>query len=123
MRQITECIATNLAEKYEQTEYPKHCSPCFLVDEQGSHAKRLVVHYGRLNKLTKKHSGSLQSLKKALERAAHCCYQFQLDKRSRFWQVELTKRGHDLSVFIAPNSQVFKWEVMPFGLTNAPATS
>ena len=61
MRQITECIAADLAEKYEQPEYPKHCSPCFLVDKPRSNAKRLVVHYGKLNKLTKKHSGSLPS--------------------------------------------------------------
>ena len=54
MRQITECIAANLLEKYEQAEYPKHCSLCFLVDKPGGNAKRLVVHYGKLNKLTKK---------------------------------------------------------------------
>ena len=47
MRQITECVAADLAEKYEQAEYPKHCSPCFLVDKPGSNAKRLVVHYGK----------------------------------------------------------------------------
>ena len=72
MRQIPECIAADLAEKYEQAEYPKHCSPCFLVDKPGSNAKRLVVHYGKLNKLTKKYSGSLPSLEQALERAAQC---------------------------------------------------
>ena len=81
MRQITECIAADLAEKYEQAEYPKHCSPCFLVDKPGSNAKRLVVHYGKLNKLTKKHSGSLPSLEQALERAAHCRFKSKLDKR------------------------------------------
>ena len=59
---ITECIAANLAEKYERAEYPKHCSPCFLVDKPGSNAERLVVHYGKLNKLTKRHSESLPSL-------------------------------------------------------------
>ena len=122
MRQITECIAADLAEKYEQAEYPKHCSPCFLVDKPGSNAKRLVFHYGKLNKLTKKHSGSLPSLEQALERAAHCRFKSKLDKLSGFWQVELTKRAQDLSAFDAPNGQVFKWKVMPFGLTNAPAT-
>ena len=61
MCQITECIAADLAEKYEQAQYPKHWSPCFVVDKPGSNAKRLVVHYGKLNKLTKKHSGSLPS--------------------------------------------------------------
>ena len=122
MRQIPECIAPNLAEKYEQAEYPKHCSPCFLVDKPGSNAKRLVVHYRKLNKLTEKHSGSLLNLEQALERAAHCCFKSKLDKRSAFWKVELTKRAQHLSAFTAPNGQVFKWKVMPFGLTNAPAT-
>ena len=121
MHQITECIAADLAEKCEQAEYPKHCSPCFLVDKPGSNAKRLVVHYGKLNKLTKKKSGSLPSLEQALQRAAHCCFKSKLDKRSGFWHVELTKRAQDLSAFIASNGQVFKWKVMPFGLTNAPA--
>ena len=122
MCQITECIAADLAEKHEQAEYPKNCSPCFLVGKPGSNAKRLVVHYRKLNKLTKNHSGSLRSLEQALERAAHCRFQSKLDKRSGFWQVELTKRAQDLSAFFAPNGQVFKWKVMPFGLTNAPAT-
>ena len=116
MRQITECIAANLAEEYEQAEYPKHCSPCFLVDTPGSYTKRLVVHYGKLNKLTKKHSGSLPKLEQALERAVHCRFKSKLDKRSGFWQVELTKQAQDLSAFFAPNGQVFKWKVTPFGL-------
>ena len=43
MGQITECIAANLADKYEEAEYPKHCSPCSMVDKPGSNAKGLVV--------------------------------------------------------------------------------
>ena len=122
MRQLTECIAADLVEQYEQAEYPKHCSPCLVVEKPRSNAKRLVVHYGKLNKLTKNHSGSLPSFEQALERAAHCRFKSKLDKRSGFWQLELTKRAPDLSAFIAPNGQVFKWKVIPFGLTNAPAT-
>ena len=122
MRQITECIAAELAEKYEQAEHPKHCSTCFLVHKPKSNAKRLVVHCGKLNKLTKKHSGSIPSLEQALEMAAHCRYKSKLDKRGGFWQVELTKRAHHLSAFLASNGQVFKLKVMPFELMNAPAT-
>ena len=40
MRQITECIAADLAGKYDQEEYPKHCSPCFLVDKPGCNASK-----------------------------------------------------------------------------------
>ena len=61
-------------------------------------------------------------MEQALDGAAHCRFKSQLDKRSGFWQVELTKRAQDLSVFIAPNGQVFKWNVELFGLTNARAT-
>ena len=39
MCQITECIAADLAEKYQQAEYPRHCSPYFLVDNQGAMQK------------------------------------------------------------------------------------
>ena len=122
MRWITECIAAVLAEKYEQAEYPKHYSLFLMGDKPGSNAKRLVVHYGKRNKLTTKHSGSLPGLEQALERAAHCRYKSKLDKHSGFWQVELTKRAQHLSAFIAPNGQVFKWKVTPFELTNAAAT-
>ena len=122
MCQITECIAAHLADKYKQAEYPKHCSLCFLVDKPGRNAKRLVVHYGKLNELTKKLSRSPPSLEEELEGAAHCRYKSKLDKRSGLSQVKLTKRAQDLSAFVAPNGQVFKWKVMPFELTNALAT-
>ena len=122
MGEIYECVSSDLAEEYTKTDYPKHSSPCLLVDERGSSAKRLMVHYSKLNKLTKRHSGTLPSLERALNRASACRYNSKLDKRSGFWQVGLTKRAQDLSAFVAPNSQVFKWKVMPFGLANAPAT-
>ena len=122
MPQISECIAADLAEKSEAAEYPKHCSPCFLVDKPGSNAKRLVVHYGKLNEPTKKHSGSLPSLEQALERAAHCRNKSKFHKRSGFRRLELTKRAQDLSAFLAPNGQVFGRNVMSFGLTSTLAT-
>ena len=106
MRQITECIAADLADKYEQAEYPKHCSP-FVADKPGSNAKILVVNYGKLNNLTKKHSRTVPSSKQALERAAHCRFKSKLDERSCFWQVESTKGAENLSAFIPANGQVF----------------
>ena len=56
MRQIYECCDAKLMSRYEGKEFPKHCSPCFLVAKPGSSAKRLVVHYAKLNERLKRHS-------------------------------------------------------------------
>ena len=44
-----------------------------------------------------------------------------MDKRSGFWQVDLTAAAHQLLAFITPKGCVFKWKVMPFGVANARA--
>ena len=81
-RQIQECINTGLVLEYKDGDYPRHCSPCFLVARPGSTAKRLVVDYGELNKKTLNHSGSIPNMESALENIASCRYQTKMDKRS-----------------------------------------
>ena len=49
-RQIQECIDAGLVEEYKHGDYPRHCSPCFLVAKPGSTAMRLAVDYGEVNK-------------------------------------------------------------------------
>ena len=44
-----------------------------------------------------------------------------MDKRSRFWQVDLTPNAQELLVLFTPQGRVFKWKVMPLGVANAPA--
>ena len=44
-----------------------------------------------------------------------------MDKRSGFWQVDLTAAAQELLAFITPKCLVFKWKVTPFGVANAPA--
>ena len=122
MRQIYQCCDAKLMCRYEGKEFPKHCSPCFLVARPGSSAKRLVVHYAKLNERLKRHSGSIPNLERAIERAAQTKYKTKLDKRSGFWKIDLTERAKELRAVIAPNGQVFRWNVMPCGLANAPAT-
>ena len=101
--------------------YPHHCSPCFLVAKPGSTALRLVVDYGEVNKKAQNHSGSIPNMENTLERIAKCRYKTKMDKRSGFWQVDLTAAAQDLPAFITPKGRVFKWKVMPFGVANAPA--
>ena len=115
-RQIKECVEAGLVYEYKKTDYPKHCSPCFLVAKPGSTAKRLVVDYKKVNQKKKLHSGSLPLMENTVETAAA-----EMDKRSGFWQIDLTERAQGPTAFIAPGGRVCKWRVMPFGIANAPA--
>ena len=120
-RKIKECVEAGLVYEYKKTDYPKNCSPCFLVAKPGSTAKRLVVDYKKVNQKIKLHSGSLPLMENTVETAAGCRYKTKMDKRSGFWQIDLTERAQDLTAFIAPDGRVYKWRVMPFGIANAPA--
>ena len=120
-RQIQEFIDAGLVLEYKDGDYPQHCSPYFLVAKPGSTAKRLIVDYGELNKKTLNHSGSIANMESTLEKIASCRYKTKMDKRSGFWQVDLTPNAQELLAFITPQGRVFKWKVMPFGVANAPA--
>ena len=120
-RQIQECIDAGLVFEYRDGDYPQHCSPCFLLAKLGSTAKRLVVDYGELNKKTLNHSGSIRNMESTLEKIVSCRYKTKMDKRSGFWQVDLTPNAQELHAFITPQGRVFKWKVMPFGVANSAA--
>ena len=122
MRQIYQCCDAKLIFRSEGKDFPKHCPTCFLVAKPGSTANWLVVHYAKLNERLKGQSGSIPNLERAIERAARTKYKTKLDKRSGFWQIDVTERAKELSAVIAPNGQVFRWNVMPVGLAKAPAT-
>ena len=66
-------------------------------------------------------SRSIPNMESTLEKMASCRYKTKMDKRSAFWQVELTPNAQKLLAFITPQGRVFKWKVMPFGVANAPA--
>ena len=120
-RQIQECIDAGLVEEYKHGDYPRHCSPCFLVAKPGSTAMRLVVDYWEVNKKTQNHSGSIPNMKNTLERIAKCRFKTKTDKRTGFWQVDLTRAAQELLAFVTPKGRVFRWKIMPFGVANAPA--
>ena len=107
-RQIQECIDAGLVEEYKKADYPHHCSPCFLVAKPGSTALRLVVDYGEVNKKTQNHSGSIPNMENTLERIAKCGSKTEMDKRSGFWQVDLTAAAQELLAFKTPKRRVFK---------------
>ena len=81
----------------------------------------LFVDYGVVRKKTNNHSGSIPNMKKTLERIAKCRFKTKMDKRSGFWQVDLTRAAQELLAFITAKGRVFSSKVMPFGVANAPA--
>ena len=82
---------------------------------------RLVVDYGEVNKKMQNHSGRIPNMENTLERIAKCRLKTKMDKRSGFWQVDLTRAAHEMLAFVTPKGHVFCWKVMPFGVANAPA--
>ena len=50
-----------------------------------------------------------------------CRFKTKMDKRSSFWQVDLTRAAGELLAFVAPKDHVFRWKGMPVGVANAPA--
>ena len=119
--QIREWIDAGLVEGYKKGDYPHHCNPCFLVAKPGSTALRLVADYGEVNKKAQNHSGNIPRMGNTLGRIAKCQYKTKMDKRSGFWQFDLTAAAQELLAFLTPKGRVFKWKVMPFGVANASA--
>ena len=89
-RHNQECIDAGLVEQYKHGDYPRHCSPCFLVAKPGFTAMRLVIDYSEVTKKTQNHSGSIPNMENTLERIVKCRFKTKIDKRSGFWQVDLT---------------------------------
>ena len=118
-RQIQGCIDAGLVLDYKDGDYLQDCSCRFLLAKPGSTAKPLVMDYGELKKKTLNHSGSIPSIEPTVEKIASCRYKMKMDKRSGFWQVDLTPNAQELLAFVTPQERVFKSKVTPFGVANA----
>ena len=55
------------------------------------------------------------------DRNARCRFKTKSNKRSCFWQVDLTQSAEEQLTFVTPKERVLRWKVMPFGVANAPA--
>ena len=125
-KQTEELCKADLAEEFVGDEFPKFCSPTFLVDkdknksEKVSKTRRMVGDYRKLNQRIVPHAVFLPDLEATVEALASCKVKSKLDMRSGFWQVELTMQARDLTAFCIPNGRVFRWKIMLFGLSNAP---
>ena len=118
-RQIQECIDAGLVLECKGWGLSPTLQPLF--PKPWSTAEQLVVDYGELNKKTLNHSGSIPNMESTLEKIASCRYKTKMDKRSGFWQVDMSPNAQELLAFITPQGRVFKWKVMPFGVASAAA--
>ena len=55
--QVDELVNAGLLEPFPPGEFPKYCSPTFLVDKKDSKTRRMVGKYVKLNKRSKLHAG------------------------------------------------------------------
>ena len=92
-----------------------------MVAKQGWTALRLVVDYAEVNKKTQNQSRSIPNMESTRVHIAKCRYKTKMDKRSGFWQVDLTAEAQELLAFITPKGHVSKWKVMSLRVANAPA--
>jgi hypothetical protein len=120
-KQVQELVDNGLVESYPKGKTPMHCSPTFLVEKKQSSSKRMVGQYQKVNQMTKHHSGFLPSLEGMVEAMAGCRWKSKLDLRSGFWQVGMSEKAKELTTFVTPNGQVWRWNCMPFGIQVAPA--
>ena len=119
-KQVQELVDAGLIEPFSVGEFPKHCSPTFLVDKKESKTRRMVGQYAKLNQRTKPHAGFLPNMEEMVENLAKCRFKSKMDLRSGFWQIGLSERAKKLTAFTIPNGRCFRWLCMPFGLQCAP---
>lgn len=93
---------------------------CVHRELQGIDKRRMVVDFRELNKRTKGDAFPMPDCDQVLSRLKAKKYYATLDIKSGFWQVALTKRAKEYSVFVTRDGQ-FAFKRMAFGLKNAPA--
>ena len=83
-KQVLELTKAGLAEEYTGSEFPRFCSPTFLVmkekgkDTKTTRSKRMVGDYRKLNARTVAHAGFLPSLEANVESLANTQVQVNL---------------------------------------------
>ena len=93
----------------------------FFVAKPGSTAISLVFDYGEVRKKRESHSGGIPDMENTIERFGKCGLKTEIDKRSGFWQANLTRAAQEVLAFVTLKGLVFRWKVMPFGIADAAA--
>ena len=117
--QVEDLVKKGFVEEVPGSEHPQVLSPAFLVSKADG-GKRMVVDYGKLNKLCAPCALPLPLMEPLLESLAKCKWKSKMDLQNGFWQVRLAERCQKLTSFILPNQAVYRFRVLPMGLAVSP---
>ena len=117
-KQVDTLLEAGLITKSDASSFT---SPVLLVKKKDG-GYRMCIDLRRLNRESIKSKQRLPTSDDIANILARKKYFSSLDLASGYWQVALSENSKDLTTFILPNYETYKWEVMAFGLTSAPAT-
>lgn len=82
---------------------------------------RLRIDYRKLNAVTKTDAFPLSRINDSLDSLHGSQWNFTLDLKSGYWQVEVAEADREETAFILPNG-LYEFQTMSFGRCNAVAT-
>ena len=95
-------------------------SPCILVEKHDGRF-RFCTDFRNVNDKTKSGSFPIPRIAECIDQIGNAKFVSTFDMLKGYWQVPLTQRAREISVFVTPRG-LYQYKVMPFGMKNAPAT-
>lgn len=95
-------------------------SPCILVPKADG-SFRFCTDFRKVNSVTVPDAFPLPCIDDCIDNHGGAKYITKLDLLKGYWQVPLTERASEVSVFVTPDA-FLQYTRMAFGLRNAPAT-
>ena len=82
---------------------------------------RMCTNYGQVNSVTKTDSFAVHRMDDCIHNISQAKYVTKFDLLKGFWQIPLTDRTKEISVFVTHDG-LYQYKVMPFGMKISPAT-
>lgn len=93
----------------------------YLLDEKSDATPRFCIEFRKMKSVTVHDARPLPLIDDCIDETGPAMYVSKLDLLKGYWQVPLTPRASEISVFVTPDNFLL-YTVMPFCLCNAPAT-
>ena len=97
------------------------CNAVVLVRKKDG-TLRFCINFCRLNARTKKDSFPLPRMQETMESMVGARFFSSMDLKSGFWQVRMSEKSQQYTVFTVVSLGVYEFLRMPYRLCNAPAT-